>query len=73
MKSKAEDWHRAEVLARLKMQGTSLAEVSRKAGLSSRTLSNVFYRPYPKGQLIIATVIGVPAQDIWPSRYGKAA
>lgn len=72
LKSKTEDWHRAEVLAKLKMQGTSLAEVSRNAGLSSRTLSNVFYRTYPKGQRIIAEVIGIPANKIWPTRYMKA-
>ena len=73
LKRDDKDWHRAEVLAQLKMKGTSLAEVSRNAGLSSRTLSNVFYRAYPKGQSIIASAIGVSAEHIWPSRYEKAA
>lgn len=63
-----EDWHRAEILARLKIKGTSLAEVSRNAGLNSRTLSNVFYRHYPKGEKIIADELGLTPKDIWPSR-----
>lgn len=32
------DWHRADVIAALKKKGTSLARVSREAGLGSRTL-----------------------------------
>ena len=63
------DWHRADVLAELKKRGTSLAKVSRDAGLNSRTLGNAFYRPWPKGEQLIANAIGVQPEDIWPSRY----
>ena len=71
LRSKKGDWHRAQVLAELKMKGLSLAEVSRSSGLASRTLNNVFYRTYPKGQEIIAKALGKPAVAIWPSRYIK--
>ncbi|MDE8741527.1 helix-turn-helix transcriptional regulator [Pectobacterium polaris] len=63
------DWHRADIIAEIKKKGTSVAEVSRKVGLSSSTLANVLYRPWPKGEHIIASVIGVPPEKIWPSRY----
>lgn len=69
LKRKNQDWHRAQVLAELKIKGLSLAEVSRNSGLGSRTLNNVFYRTYPKGQEIIANALGTQASVIWPSRY----
>ena len=43
------DWHSADIIAALKKQGTSLAGVSRKAGLSSSTLANALVRHWPKG------------------------
>ncbi|HAS8353693.1 TPA: transcriptional regulator [Vibrio vulnificus] len=63
------DWHEADVIAAIKKRGTTLAAVSRKAGLSSSTLRNALYRPYPKGERLIADAIGVKPSDIWPSRY----
>ncbi len=63
------DWSKAKILFLLKEKGTSLAELSRREGLSSRTLNNVFYRKYPKAEKIIADEIGVAPQEIWMSRY----
>ncbi|EFD0628077.1 helix-turn-helix domain-containing protein [Escherichia coli] len=34
------DWHPADIIAGLRKKGTSLAEVSRRAGLASSTLAN---------------------------------
>ncbi|MEA6564026.1 cell morphology transcriptional regulator XreR2, partial [Salmonella enterica subsp. enterica serovar Muenster] len=34
------DWHPADIIAALKKRGTSLAAVSRNAGLASSTLTN---------------------------------
>lgn len=64
-----EDWHKADIIAALRKRGTSLAALSRAFGLSSTTLSNTLHRPWPKGERVIAEVIGVPASEIWPSRY----
>ena len=63
------DWHRADVIAALKKQGWSLRRLSISAGLSANTLRNALQSPYLKGEKIIATAIGVPAETIWPSRY----
>lgn len=69
MKSQHVDWHPADIVAGLRKKGTSLAAESRKAGLSSSTLANTLTRPWPKGELIIAEVLGIKPWVIWPSRY----
>ncbi|MBN3254323.1 helix-turn-helix domain-containing protein [Pectobacterium brasiliense] len=66
---KNHDWHRADIIAALKKRGTCLADLSRKVGLNSRTLSNALDRRYPKAERIIADAIGVQPADIWPTRY----
>ncbi len=64
-----DDWHRADVIAELHKRGTSLAALSRSAGLSSSTLSNTLDRPWPKGEWLIASRLGKHPAEIWPSRY----
>ncbi|RAT17407.1 DNA-binding protein [Lonsdalea populi] len=66
-----QDWHPADIIAALKKQGTSLAAVSRKAGLASSTLANTLTRHWPKGEKLIAEELGVSPEEIWPSRYCK--
>ncbi|ENG3801794.1 helix-turn-helix domain-containing protein [Proteus mirabilis] len=63
------DWHKADIIAALKKKGTTLAALSRKSGLSSSTLANTLYRPWPKGERLIAQALGVVPSEIWPSRY----
>lgn len=63
------DWHKADIIAALHKKGTSLAAISRKAGLASSTLANALVRPWAKGEGLIAEVIGQPPAEIWPSRY----
>lgn len=65
----SKDWHTADIIAAIRKKGTTMAAVSREAGLSSSTLSNALARPWPKGEMIIAETIGVEAKEIWPSRY----
>ncbi|WPD77375.1 helix-turn-helix domain-containing protein [Dickeya fangzhongdai] len=69
MRSRRMDWHSADIIAALRKKGTSLSAVSREAGLSSSTLANALYRPWPKGELLIANALGVGPEEIWPSRY----
>lgn len=64
-----QDWHPADIIAALKKQGTSLAAVSRNAGLASSTLANALIRRWPKGERLIAEALGVAPEKIWPSRY----
>ncbi|QYM90465.1 helix-turn-helix domain-containing protein [Dickeya zeae] len=63
------DWHSADIIAGLHKRGTTMAAVSRAAGLNSSTLGNALNRPWPKGEQLIADALGVPAYEIWPSRY----
>lgn len=56
---KQPDWHSADIIAALKKQGTSLSAVSRKSGLTPSTLANVLIRHCPKGERLIAEVLGV--------------
>ncbi|WP_373638639.1 cell morphology transcriptional regulator XreR2 [Klebsiella quasipneumoniae] len=67
-----QDWHPADIIAALKKQGTSLAAVSRNAGLASSTLANTLTRRWPKGERLIAEALDVAPEDIWPSRYRKS-
>ncbi|RJT18587.1 helix-turn-helix domain-containing protein [Buttiauxella izardii] len=64
-----QDWHPADIIAALRKKGTTLAAESRAAGLSSSTLANALSRPWAKGEMLISKAIGVPAEEIWPSRY----
>lgn len=63
------NWHPADIIAALKKHGTSLAALSRKAGLSSSTLANALSRPWPKGEFLIAQTLDIPPDVIWPERY----
>lgn len=63
------DWHREDILAVVRKKKKSLSALSREHGLSSGTLSNVFRKPWSRGEAIIASIIGLPPKEIWPSRY----
>lgn len=65
------DWHSADIIAAIKKKGTTMAAISREAGLCSSTLSNALTRKWPKGEKLIAEAIGVRAEIIWPSRYSE--
>ncbi|ASN87173.1 transcriptional regulator [Pectobacterium versatile] len=64
-----QDWHPADIIAALRKKNTTLAAVSRAAGLSSSTLANALSRPWPKGEWLIADAMGIHPSEIWPSRY----
>lgn len=59
------DWHPADIVAALHKRGTSLAKLSREAGLASSTLSNTLTRPWLKGEWLIAIAL-----DVHPQRSG---
>ncbi|EBH9039571.1 TPA: helix-turn-helix domain-containing protein [Salmonella enterica] len=63
------DWHPADIIAGLRKKGTSLAEVSRRAGLASATLANALTRSWPRGEKLIADALETSPEIIWPSRY----
>lgn len=53
------DWHQADIIAALRKKGTSLAALSRAAGLGSSTLANTLTRPWTKGEYVRAEVDGI--------------
>ncbi|RWR01514.1 DNA-binding protein [[Pantoea] beijingensis] len=69
MENMDKDWHPADIIAALRKKGTSLAAVSRQAGLCSSTLANALSRPWPKGEWLIADALSIHPAVIWPSRY----
>lgn len=66
------DWHKADIIAALHKRGTSMAKLSREAGLASSTLANALTRPWPKGEWLIATALELHPGEIWPERYTGA-
>ncbi|MTD27245.1 transcriptional regulator [Erwinia sp. J316] len=67
--SSVKDWHREEIKCAIRLRGYSIAGLSRAHGLADGTLANALVRPWPKGEKIIATLIGLDPAEIWPSRY----
>ncbi len=63
------DWHPADIIAAIKKRGTSLQREARLRHYFPTSLHAALDRPYPKAERIIAEIIGVLPQDIWPSRY----
>lgn len=63
------DWHPAQIIAEIKKLGTSLQREARLRHYYRTTLNGALGHPYPKAERIIAEIIGVSPQEIWPSRY----
>lgn len=69
--SQPSDWHPADVLASLKKRGTSLRRVGIEHGY--KQVQNVLVRPWWAVEQIVAQALGVPAEQIWPSRYTEGS
>ncbi len=65
----AKDWTSERIKEELRKRGTSLGEVNTLWGYASGTIYNVFRSAHPIAERIIADIVGVEPQDIWPSRY----
>lgn len=69
----AADWHPADIIAALRKSGWSLRRLSIHHGYYHTYLAGAIERPFPKGERLIAAAIGVPPEQIWPSRYAERA
>ena len=67
--SRKQDWHREEIVAAVRKRGKTITALSIESGLSANTLKSALQFKYPKGERIISDFLGVPPQEIWPSRY----
>lgn len=63
------DWHKADVKAALEKAGLTLRAVAERYGISPTTLAHTFDRSYPINEVRLANAIGVPVQEIWPTRW----
>lgn len=72
MSNDDKDWHSLDIQKALKQKGLTLTSLSLRSNLASSTLRNAMRVSYPKAEKIIADAIGVPASEIWPSRYTKS-
>ena len=68
---KKSDWHSADIKAALAKKGYSLARLARENGYADTSPSNAFRQSWPAMEKIMAAVIGIPPQEIWPSRYNS--
>ncbi|GGX82847.1 Mu-like prophage FluMu DNA-binding protein Ner [Litchfieldella qijiaojingensis] len=69
-KPASQDWHRADIVAAVHKAGWTLRKLAAYHGYKqATTLSVALDRPWPKGECIIASAIGVDPAAIWPSRY----
>jgi len=72
-KASLQDWHPADIVAALRKQGWSLRRLSGHHGYHPQALAGTLRRPWPRAERLIAEAIGVPPEQIWPSRYEQRA
>jgi lambda repressor-like predicted transcriptional regulator len=64
---------RLKILALLKLhasgKGISMGGLAKQNNFSPSGLYNAFYGPFPKGENVIASLLGLRPQDIWPERF----
>ncbi len=63
------DWHPEDIKAAVRKTGISIRQLSIQSGYAPGSLRTVLAQPWPDAQAIVAARIGVPPQQIWPSRY----
>ena len=67
--SEPADWPRDKIRTAILERGMSQARLAREAGYSEGAVRSAIIRPLPSAERIIADFLGVPVQEIWPSRY----
>lgn len=71
-KASLKDWHRADIKSALEKAGWNLSSLSLHHGYEHRnTLQTALQRPWPKGERLIASAIGIDPATIWPARYAN--
>ena len=64
-----QDWHKADIKAALEKAGYTLRGLSALHGMSAGYFTAAIATSMVRAQTILANTIGVPPQQIWPSRY----
>lgn len=63
------DWHPEDIKAAVRKTGISLDALSRASDLPDHSCRRALYEPAMAGEEAIAARLGVPARQIWPSRF----
>lgn len=66
---KKADWHPEDVKAAVRKTGATLTGLSVAHGFHPSAAGQMLRTPWARMQAIVAKCIGVPPQEIWPSRY----
>lgn len=69
--TRPQGWHPADIVATLRKRGWSVRRLSVHLGYSPTSLAKTLRVPWPKGERLIAAVLEVPPQEVWPDRYGS--
>lgn len=65
------DWHPADIKASLAKKGYTFARIAREYNYVLNSPNTVLWRPWSTMERIVADIIGVAPQTIWPSRYNQ--
>ena len=68
-KASRHDWHPANVVAALHKRGITLRKLAEQHNVSGEAVVKALRERNLPSEKRIADAIGVPPQDIWPSRY----
>lgn len=60
---------RAWVKYQIQMQGRSMAQVAKEAGVARQCLYQAFFKTYPRMEKVIADALGLPPAAVFPGRY----
>lgn len=63
------DWHKADIKAALEKKGYRLSDIGRELGFDPESANQVLFRKWGTMEQAIAKILGVRAEEIWPSRY----
>ena len=68
-KTSRKDWHPADIVAALHKRGITLRKLAEQHGVTGRAVIYALRSRCLPSERRIADAIGVPAKQIWPSRY----
>lgn len=56
----------------LGLRGRTMVSIARRLGLKKDTVYVVWQRPYPRIERVIADMLGIKPEDLFPDRYDAA-
>jgi len=62
-------WHKEDIKAAIRKRGSTMNDLARERGLPPSTVRNALGRPAYSGELAISDFLGVPAHELWPTRW----